>query len=157
MKKIIACILLGVCVVGTAHQDASDPEFCKGGDLTLVSETRVMGEELEKITDYKSINCPVGMDTLFVPESRTDAKLTEYIGGAITYRNLSNRHDFFDEQERLAYAYASCACASLLNQDIRTESVRPRIDGPESLTSSFHHSLYNLRDGLAFSCYVCKN
>ncbi len=156
MRKIITASLLVFSSIAAAHQDASDPGFCAKGELVMLSETRISGDALLKITDNKTIDCPVGMDISFIPESESDAKLKDYIGGAITYRNLSYRHDFFDEPERLAYAYASCTCASLINRDINTERVRPLINGPQSLVSDAHHSIYNLEDGLSFGCYVCK-
>lgn len=156
MKKIITAGLLVFSSVVAAHEDASDPGFCAKGELVMLSETRISGDALLKITDNKAIDCPVGMDTLFTPDSESDAKLKRYIGGAIAYRNPSYRHDFFDEPERLAYAYASCSCASIINRDINTQRVRPMINGPQSLVSEAHHSIYNLEDGLSFGCYVCK-
>ena len=157
--KISTALTLGLLTCSTwvmAHQDASDPTFCAQGDMVEIGTVQVTGESLEKLLQDKPVDCPIGIKEV-KEDGTNDKELRKYVGGVLVYRNNVKRHDFFDNTPaRLAYAYASCVCSSLTNQDYDPGEVRPLIISPEILLNESHHVEYNLTDGIEFSCQVCK-
>ncbi len=141
-----------------AHQDASDPTFCRTGVMKKISTVEISGESLQRMIEGQGVNCPVGIkyvDGLTLRDG-DERLLSEHIGGVLTYRNTYRKHDFFDDSDaRLAYGYASCVCSSMINKDIDTNNVRPLLLEPANLISEDHHGRYKLSDGITFSCNVC--
>ncbi len=143
-----------------AHSDASDPEFCKDGEIVSLATITIPDMSLTVLSQNSKVDCPVGIaepiGRIILNEGKED--LHRYVGETIQHRNqYASRHDFFDDTDaKTAYSMAACQCASLINQDINMNEVRPLLLSPESLLSETHHESYQLTDGITFSCNVCK-
>ncbi|MCX7552364.1 hypothetical protein OS175_00615 [Marinicella sp. S1101] len=159
LLKTAAALTLGLLYVSNnvmAHQDASDPTFCSEGSLIEIGTVNITGNAMEGMLKDKPVDCPIGIKDV-KQLSGNDKELKIYVGGVLVNRNPVKRHDFFDNTPaRLAYAYASCVCASMSNQDYSPSEVRPLILGPAVLLDENHHVDYDLSEGLEFSCQVCK-
>ncbi len=159
VNKVSTALILGLFAFSTwvmAHQDATDPTFCTQGDLLDIGTVHIAGYSLEGLLKDKPVDCPIGIKEVKISMGN-DKELRTYVGGVLVNRNPVKRHDFFDNTPaRLAYAYASCVCASMTNQDYNPSEVRPLIISPETLLDEAHHENYDLIDGLEFSCQVCK-
>ncbi len=158
--KLSSALTIGLLTFSSwvmAHQDASDPTFCKQGSLVEIGTVRIAGHSLDELLKDKPVDCPIGIKDIKADDTN-NKELREYVGGVLVYRNNVKRHDFFDNTPaRLAYAYASCVCASMTNQDYDPGEVRPLIVSPEVLLDETHHIEYGLTDGLEFSCQVCQS
>ncbi len=157
----ISLLSFGLLVLTTdvlAHQDASDPDFCSDNDKIEIGTVSLNGSSLENLLKDKPVDCPIGVKELRDRSSRVNKELHQYVGEVMINRNPTmKRHDWFDSQPaQYAYAYASCVCASLANQDYEPNEIRPMIISPEILLNENHHVDYNLEDGIEFSCHVCK-
>lgn len=151
ISNIIILFGLAFTTLVSAHFDASDPDFCKGGEKIKISEIDLSGVSLNLAIEKSDVNCPVGI-------TDKENRLTSYIGKILVNNNIHQKHDIFDQPKssQKAYSYASCICASLVNEEIDPDKIRPLFEGPEELLGESHHNDYDLDQGLIFSCYVCK-
>ncbi len=153
VKTIFILTTIINCSLSFAHFDASDPFFCYKDEKIMYAEVAIKGQSLMKLIPKESfVNCPVGI-------SPKDDELSNYIGSTITNNNPYFKHDIFDMplSAQKAYSFASCQCASMLNEKIDPNSIRPLLEGPEELLSPDHDNNYELSQGIKFSCFVCKS
>lgn len=158
LKVSVVLTLLNGSTWLMAHEDASDPTFCTTGDMIEIGIVEMAGKAMVKMLKGKPVDCPIGVKKLKL-ENTTDKKLKKYVSEVLINRNpvMLERHDFFDNTPaRLAYAYASCICSSLANQDYSPNEIRPLIISPEILLHENHHVEYDLNQGIRFSCQICK-
>ena len=154
----VVCAVLFLSTANVmAHPDASDPQFCAHGTVEEVGSVSLTGTALASILRNNPVDCSVGVKEVKDDRNPINKELRHHIGGVLVYRNIYKRHDFFEfTPARMAYAYASCVCASMINEDIDPASARPLLESPEILLDENHHEDYQFTDGLRFSCQVCK-
>ncbi len=149
----------GLSVVGLmmsaslwAHPDASAPDFCPDGQVVSTSHHVIEANAMLLLGKRGVVECPVGLTI------DNNLSMEKDIGQSLVNDNPAKylpTHDVFDGAARLAYSYASCICASLINKKINLEELRPLLFGPASLVSDDHHETYQLSEGMSFSCNKC--
>jgi hypothetical protein len=148
-KKIIFIIASLFVSVSYGHDDATASDFCPRGVIKNISTVAISGQSLVKLLQDKVVNCPVGI------KGAPNDELGIYVGEMMVNNNPYAKHDVFDELARLAYSYASCVCASMVNKDVNLNSIRPLLIAPSSLVDEDHHTIYELEEGIEFSCNIC--
>jgi len=149
-RLVVSFIITAMCFSHSqAHDDASDPSFCPDGVIRTMSKIKIKGNILAKLLEDGTVNCPVGM------KRADNDELGLYVGQVMTNNNPYAKHDVFDELSRLAYSYASCMCASMVNQGVDLTLIRPLLIAPASLVNDDHHTAFKLTEGMIFSCKIC--
>lgn len=135
LTQIIVCssTLLLTALPAAAHQEAIDAGWCADGRIVVLGQHTLQGKLLQLFRDPKGSLCQ---------QTKTCGEFDDYT----TARKVA---------EQQCLQYSEVELAGLKSGDAST--VRPIFHSPAVFKNyeKNHHTLYQLSQGISFSCAIC--